>query len=401
VDRRNHHLFQPLLYQVATAALSPGDIAQPIRHVLRGRPNVAVVLAEATAVDVAGRRLVLADGVLAYDYLVLAAGASHAYFGHDEWRPHAPGLKTIEDALEIRRRVLLAFEAAEREPDAARLRALLTFVIVGGGPTGVELAGALAEIARDALAHEYRAIDPSTARILLIEAGPRILAGFAEASSRAAAGALGRRGVEVRTSTAVTRIAPGVVEAGPLAIPAATVLWAAGVTAAPLARTLGVPLDRAGRVLVEADLTIPGHPEVFVIGDLAAFLHDGPPLPGMAPVAIQMGRHAAAGIRRALRGEPARRFRYANKGIMATIGRNAAVAERGRLRLSGLAGWLAWVVVHIFFLIGFRNRLLVMIEWAWAYVTFNRGVRLITGDTQLATRRPAAAEPPERPARAS
>jgi NADH dehydrogenase len=401
VDRRNHHLFQPLLYQVATAALSPGDIAQPIRHVLRDATNVSVVLAEATAVDVAGRRLLLADGEIAYDYLVLAAGASHAYFGHEEWRAHAPGLKTIEDALEIRRRVLLAFEAAEREPDEARRRGLLTFVIVGGGPTGVELAGALAEIARDALAHEYRAIDPATARILLIESGPRVLAGFSEASSRAAARALERRGVEVRTGTTVTRIGPGIVEAGPLVIPAETVLWAAGVTAGSLGRTLGVPLDRVGRVLVEPDLSIPGHPEVFVIGDLAAFLHDGPPLPGMAPVAIQMGRHVAATIRRALRGEPARRFRYLDKGIMATIGRNAAVVERGRFRLSGLVGWLAWVMVHIFFLIGFRNRLLVMTEWAWAYATFNRGVRLITGDTRLATRRQPAAEPDERRARVS
>jgi NADH dehydrogenase len=401
VDRRNHHLFQPLLYQVATAALSPGDIAQPIRYVLRGIPNVAVVLAEATAVDLARRCLALADGELTYDYLILAAGASHAYFGHDEWQPYAPGLKTIEDGLEIRRRVLLAFEAAERETDEARRRALLTFVIVGGGPTGVELAGALAEIARDALTHEYRAIDPATARILLIEAGARILSGFAPPSSAAAARALARRGVEVRTSTTVTRIAPGVVEAGPLAIPAETVLWAAGVIAAPLARTLGVPLDRAGRVLVEPDLTVPGHPEVTVIGDLAAFLHDGAPLPGMAPVAIQMGRHVAADLRRRLRGEPARRFRYRNKGMMATVGRNAAVAERGRVRLSGFVGWVAWVLVHIVFLIGFRNRLLVLFEWAWAYVTFNRGVRLITGDTALASRRRRAAGPPERRACAS
>jgi NADH:quinone reductase (non-electrogenic) len=402
VDRRNHHLFQPLLYQVATASLSPGDIAQPIRHILRKRENVAVVLAEATGIDVAGRRVELADGEFAYDYLVVATGASHGYFGHDEWQPLAPGLKTIEDALEIRRRVLLAFEAAERETDEARRQALLSFVIVGGGPTGVELAGALAEIARDALAHEYRAIDPRQARIVLVEAGPRVLATFAEASSRAAARELAARGVDVRTGIAVTRITPGLVQAGPLQIPAETVLWAAGVIASPLARTLGVPLDRAGRVLVEPDLSLPGHPEVFVIGDLAAFLHQGgAPLPGMAPVAIQMGRHAAENILRASRGERARPFRYRNKGVMATIGRNAAVLERGRLRLSGLVGWLAWVLVHIFFLIGFRNRVLVMIEWAWAYVTFNRGVRLITGDTTLASRRLRAAEPPERQARVS
>jgi NADH dehydrogenase len=399
VDRRNHHLFQPLLYQVATAALSPGDIAQPIRHVLRRCRNVAVFLAEATAIDVTRRRVELADGDLAYDFLVLATGASHAYFGHDDWPPLAPGLKTIEDALEIRRRVLLAFEAAEREADEGRRRALLTFVIVGAGPTGVELAGALAEIARDALAHEYRTIDPRQARIVLVEAGPRVLATFAAASSAAAARALAARGVEVRTGTAVTRIAPGLVEAGSLAIPAETVLWAAGVTASPLGRTLGTRLDRAGRVLVEPDLSIAGHPEVFVIGDLAAFLHQaGTPLPGMAPVAIQMGRHAAANVLRAVRGEPPRPFRYRNKGVMATIGRNAAVAERGGLRLSGVVGWLAWVLVHIFFLIGFRNRVLVMIEWAWAYVTFNRGVRLITGDTTLASRLQQAGEPPERPA---
>ncbi|HEV8309026.1 MAG TPA: NAD(P)/FAD-dependent oxidoreductase [Methylomirabilota bacterium] len=402
VDRRNHHLFQPLLYQVATAGLSPGDIAQPIRHILRRIPNVAVVLAEATAVDLTRRRLVLADGELAYDALILATGASHAYFGHDEWRPLAPGLKTIEDALEIRRRVLLAFEAAEREPDEARRRALLTFVIVGGGPTGVELAGALAEIARDALAHEYRAIDPAQARIVLIEAGPRLLSAFAEPLGAAAARVLGARGVEVLTRTAVTRIAPGLVEAGPLLIRAETVLWAAGVTASPLARSLGVPLDRAGRVLVEPDLTIPGHPEVFVIGDLAAFRQpDGQALPGLAPVAIQMGRHAAQNILRATRGEARQPFRYRDRGMLATIGRHAAVAQRGRLQLHGWLAWLAWVIVHIFFLIGFRNRLLVMIEWAWAYATFNRGVRLITGDTELASRRNHAEEPPQGRARAS
>lgn len=391
-DRRNYHLFQPLLYQVATAGLSPGDIAQPIRHILRRSPNVAVLLAEATAVDVEHRRLVLADGELPYDYLILATGASHAYFGREEWRPYAPGLKDIEDALEIRRRVLLAFEAAEQEPDEGRRLALLTFVIVGGGPTGVELAGALAEIARDALARDFRAIDPTQARIVLLEAGARILPSFAAPLSAAAARCLAGLGVEVRTHSAVTRIAPGLVEIGPARVLAETVLWAAGVTASPLAATLGVPLDKAGRVLVEPDLTIPGHPEVCVIGDLAAFVHqDGAPLPGMAPVAIQMGRHAAANILRAVRGETMRPFRYRNKGIMATIGRHAAVAEIGRLRLTGLIAWLVWLAAHIFFLIGFRNRLLVMIEWAWAYVTFNRGVRLITGDTTLASRRGAAA----------
>jgi NADH:quinone reductase (non-electrogenic) len=400
VDRRNHHLFQPLLYQVATAALSPGDIAQPIRHILRRSPNVRVLLAEAIAVAVAARRVRLADGEIPYDVLILATGASHAYLGHEEWQPLAPGLKDIDDALEIRRRILLAFEAAEREPDPARRRGLLTFVIVGGGPTGVELAGALAEIARDVLVHDFRAIDPTQTRIVLIEAGPRLLAAFAEPLSASAARELAARGVEVRTGTAVTRIAPGLVEAGPLTVPAETVLWAAGVTASPLARSLGVPLDRAGRVLVEPDLTIPGHPDVFVIGDLAAFLHDaaspGRPLPGLAPVAIQMGRHAAENVLRTVRGAGRRPFGYRNRGVMATIGRNAAVAEVGRLELTGFLAWLVWVLVHVMSLIGFRNRLLVMVEWAWAYFTFNRGVRLITGLTGLPARPARAAEPPAR-----
>jgi NADH:ubiquinone reductase (H+-translocating) len=393
LDRRNHHLFQPLLYQVATAALSPGNIAQPIRHILRGSPNVRVFLGEASAVDLAARRVVLADGdTLGYDFLILATGASHAYFGHDEWRPLAPGLKDIDDALEIRRRMLLAFEAAEREADPARRDALLTFVIVGGGPTGVEMAGALGEIARDVLVHDFRAIDPRQARIVLLEAGPRLLAAFAPPLAAAAARELAARGVEVRPATAVTRIAPGLVEAGALRIATETVVWAAGVTASPLARTLGVPLDRVGRVLVEPDLSVAGHPEAFVIGDVAAFRHDpataGAPLPGLAPVAIQMGRHAARTILDAARGVPSRPFRYRDRGIMATIGRNAAVAESGRLRLTGFVAWLAWVLVHVLLLIGFRNRLVVMIEWAWAYLTFNRGVRLITGVSGL-PRRPA------------
>jgi NADH:ubiquinone reductase (H+-translocating) len=380
VDQHNYHLFQPLLYQVATAGLSPGDIAQPIRGVLRGSPNVRVLLAEAVSVDLEGRRLVLSDGDLRYDYLLLAAGASHAYFGHDDWRPYAPGLKDLDDALEIRRRVLGAFEAAERETDATRRRAWLTFVIVGGGPTGVELAGTLAEIARHALRQDFRAIDPGHAYVLLLEAGPRILAGFAPDLSAAAARQLALLGVEVRTGATVTRIVSGHVEVGAARIEAQTVLWAAGVTAAPLARTLGVPLDRAGRVQVLPDLSIPGHPEVFAAGDLATVAGpDGSPLPGMAPVAIQMGRHVAAAILRAVRGEERRPFRYRDKGIMATIGRHAAVAQVGRLHLTGTLAWLAWLAVHLVFLIGFRNRLLVLIEWAWAYVTYNRGVRLITG----------------------
>lgn len=391
VDRRNYHLFQPLLYQVATAGLSPGDITQPIRHILRRSPNIAVLLAEVTRVDPERRRVVLADGELSYDFLVVAAGVGHAYFGHEEWRPYAPGLKGIEDALEIRRRILLAFEAAEREPDPDRRRALLTFVVVGGGPTGVELAGAIAEVARHALARDFRAIDPTQARILLLEAGPRILAPFAEPLGEAARRHLTALGVEVRTGTPVTRIGPGVVEAGPTRIPAETVLWAAGVEASPLARSLGAPLDKAGRVLVEPDLSIPGYPETFVIGDLAAFLHQGGrPLPGMAPVAMQMGRHAARNILRLGRGEAPLPFRYRDRGMMATVGRHAAVAQLGPLRLTGFLAWVVWVVVHIFFLIGFRNRLLVMVEWAWMYFTYNRGVRLITGDSAL----PSPPRPP-------
>jgi len=387
VDRHNYHLFQPLLYQVATAGLSPGDIAQPIRNILRRSPNIAVVLAEATAVNTRARHLVLADGVLAYDYLILAAGVTHAYFGHDEWRVSAPGLKDLDDALEVRRRVLLAFEVAEREPDESRRRAWLTFVIVGGGPTGVELAGTLAEIARHTLREDFRRIDPRQARIVLLEAGSRVLSGFAESLSAAAARHLARLGVEVRTATAVTCITPGLVEASPTKIAAETVLWAAGVSASPLAQTLGVPLDRAGRVVVEPDLSVPGRPEVFVIGDLAAFLHQGgQPLPGMAPVAIQMGRHAACNILRAARGDSTRPFRYRNRGMMATIGRHAAVVEIGAFRIDGFVAWLLWLALHISVLIGFRNRLLVLIEWAWAYVTFNRGVRLITGHSGLTPR---------------
>ncbi len=381
VDRRNYHLFQPLLYQVATAGLSPGDIAQPIRHILSRSRNIEVLLAEVTSVDLGRRRVILADGDLSYDFLILATGATHAYFGHDEWRPYAPGLKGIEDALEIRRRLLLAFETAEREPDVARRRAWLTFVIVGGGPTGVELVGALAEISRFALARDFRAIDPTQARILLLESGPRILPTFAESLSRAAQVRLAAMGVEVRANCHVTRIAPGLVEAGSFAIATQTVLWAAGVAATPIARTLGVPLDKAGRVLVEPDLTVPGHPDAFVVGDLAAFLHQGgEPLPGLAPVAMQMGRQAARNVLRAARGEARLPFRYRNRGVMTTIGRNAAVAEIGPLRVSGFLAWFVWLTVHIFSLIGLRNKVLVMTEWIWAYFTYDRGVRLITGD---------------------
>ncbi len=391
VDRRNHHLFQPLLYQVATAALNPSDIAYPIRRVLRRQRNASVVLAEARSVDVTGRRVILSDGEIQYDYLIVATGATHSYFGHDDWVRFAPGLKTIEDALGIRRRVLLAFEQAERESDADRRRAWLTFIIVGGGPTGVELAGALAEIARHVLARDFRHIDPRSARVILVEAGPRILATYPPELSEKAVRQLERLGAEVQAGATVTSIdrdgvtlggnpAPrAATPSGERRIEAKTVLWAAGVLASPLARSLGVPLDRAGRVLVRPDLSISGAPDVYVIGDLAAVQQDGRPVPGVAPAAIQMGRHAAANIARALRGGPAEPFRYHDEGSLATIGRAAGVADFGRLTLSGYPAWLAWLFVHILFLIGFRNRFLVLFEWAWTYLTYDRGARLITG----------------------
>jgi NADH:ubiquinone reductase (H+-translocating) len=380
VDRRNHHLFQPLLYQVATAALSPADIAMPLRSILRDAARVRVLLADVEAVDLAARRVVLDEGTLEYDALIVAAGAGHSYFGHDEWERLAPGLKTLEDALEIRRRLLLAVEAAERVEDGAERRALLTFVVVGGGPTGVELAGAIAEIARHTIARDFRAIDPTQARVLLLEGGPRILASFPEDLAAAAARSLARLGVEVRTGALVTRITPDAVWVGGEQIRSRAVVWAAGVAGAPLARSLGVPLDRAGRVPVDPDLSVPGHPEVFVVGDLSAFPHQtGAPLPGVAPVAIQQGRTAAANAWRRLRGEPTRPFHYRDRGSMATVGRAAAVAAIGRLHLSGLPAWIAWLGVHIAYLIGFRNRFLVLFQWAWAYVTWQRGARLITG----------------------
>lgn len=380
LDRRNHHLFQPLLYQVATAALNPADIATPLRSILRRAPNITVFLAQVESVDLAGRRLVLDEGSMSYDALVLAAGAGHSYFGHDDWEPLAPSLKTLEDALEIRRRVLLAYEEAERERDGAEQRALLTSVVIGGGPTGVELAGALAEISRETIARDFRLIDPTKARIVLLEGGPRVLASFPDPLPARAVSALTRIGVEVRTGATVTRVTPDAVWLGGEQIRARTVLWAAGVAAAPLTRTLAVPLDRAGRVLVERDLSIPGHPEAFAIGDLCAFTgDDGRPLPGLAPVALQQGRTAARNVLHRLAGEPTEPFHYRDRGSMATIGRAAAVAVVGRLRLSGLPAWLAWLFVHIAFLIGFRNRFLVLFQWAWAYISWQRGARLITG----------------------
>jgi NADH dehydrogenase len=380
VDRKNHHVFQPLLYQVATAALNPSDIAEPIRRVLRAQKNATVLLAEARGVDLAQKKVLLVDGELGYDRLILATGATHSYFGHDEWARAAPGLKSIEDALGIRRRVLYAYEAAEREEDPARQREWLTFVIVGAGPTGVELAGALAEIAKHTLFRDFRRIDSTKARIVLLEGLDRILPSYVPPLAEKARRQLVRLGVEVLTSTRVTSVDEGGVSMGSGRIAARTVLWAAGVAASPLARSLGVPLDRAGRVLVSPDLSVPGHPEAVVIGDLAALTDEGRAVPGVAPAAVQEGRHAARNIVRATRGLSPLPFHYVDKGSLATVGRAAAVADFGRVKLSGLLAWLAWLFIHVFLLIGFRNRLLVLFAWAWSYVTYDRSARLITGE---------------------
>jgi NADH dehydrogenase len=381
VDRHNHHVFHPLLYQVATAALSPGDIASPIRWILRRQKNTRVLLAEARRIDVAAKRVELDHGEsLAYDYAIVAAGSSSSYFGHDEWMPIAPSLKTLDDALHLRARMLLAYEIAEREENPDLRRRLLTFVIVGGGPTGVEMAGAIAEIARQTLADEFRSIRTEQARVLLVEAGPAILPAFPETLRDAARRSLTRLGVEVREKTTVTNVEEGGVWLGAERIEAGTVMWAAGVTASPLGKTLGVPTDRAGRVLVQPDLSIPGHQDVFVVGDLA-ILKDasGQPLPGVAQVAMQQAAHAARGIIRTLNGQARKPFRYRNLGNMATIGRNAAVADLPWMRASGFAAWVLWLTIHIFWLIGFRNRLTVLVQWAGAYLTYQRSVRLITG----------------------
>ncbi len=388
VDRKNHHTFQPLLYQVATAGLSPGDIAAPIRWILRAHSNVEVLLEEVIDFDLEQKKVITKEQALDYDFLIIASGATHAYFGHQEWEPLAPGLKTIEDALEIRRRVLLAFELAERQTTEktsdSQSASPLQFVVIGGGPTGVELAGTLAEIARHAMNHEFRKIDPKQTRILLIEGGPRVLAAYSEDLSHKAEEQLRRLGVEVRTSHVVTRIEPGAVWVGGERIAAPVVLWAAGVAASPLGRKLGVPVDRAGRVLVQPDLSIPAHREVFVLGDLAALADEnGKMLPGVAPVAIQQGDWIAETIGRDLEHQPRRSFHYRDKGSLAAIGRAAAVAQFGKFELSGYFAWLAWLFVHILFLIGFRNRLLVMIQWAWSYLTYERGARLITGSDEL------------------
>jgi NADH dehydrogenase len=380
LDRGNHHLFQPLLYQVATAGLSAPDIAAPLRHILRRQRNATVLMGEAVAVDPAAKRIALADGsTLGFDFALLATGATHAYFGHDEWAPHAPGLKTLDDALEIRRRVLTAFERAETEPDADVRDAWLTFVVVGGGPTGVELAGTLAEIARHTLHDEFRRIDSRRARVLLLEAGPRILASFPDPLAAKARAQLERLGVEVRAGTPVTAIDAGGVQFGTERIAARTVLWAAGVAASPLARTLGVPLDRAGRVPVEADLGVPGHPDVFVAGDLATLQVEGRSVPGVAPAAKQMGAHVAATIRARLAGRATAPFRYRDYGNLATIGRRAAVVDLHGLRFAGFPAWAFWLAAHIFFLIGFRNRLVVLLDWAVAYWTYQRNARIVLG----------------------
>ena len=394
VDRRNHHLFQPLLYQVATAGLSAPSIAAPLRQILRKQDNVTVLLDEALDVDLAARRVRFAHETLGYDFLVVATGATHAYFGHDDWARWAPGLKTLDDAFAIRRRVLLAFERAEREDNPAQRQAWLNFVVVGGGPTGVELAGTLAEIARHTLPREFRRSDPRRARVLLVEAGPRLLAAFDPALSAKAQHQLERLGVEVQTGTAVTAIDGDGVCLGGVPLEAYTVLWAAGVAASPLGRQLGAPVDRAGRVQVAADLSLPAHPEVFVIGDLACVERaDGTLVPGVAPAAKQMGRHVAGRIRARLDADstPAP-FHYRDQGALATIGRMAAVAQFGRLRLSGPPAWWVWLLAHVYFLIGFRNRLVVLLDWAWAYWTYQRHARIVTGADADAV--PAADERP-------
>ncbi len=382
IDRHNHHLFQPLLYQVATAGLSAPDIAAPLRHILRKQRNVEVRLANVRDITPGDKTVTLDDGsVLAFDHLLLATGATHAYFGHDEWARHAPGLKTLDDALDLRRKLLLAFERAEAETDPLQRAAWLNFAIVGGGPTGVELAGTLAEIARHTLKNEFRNIDPAEARVRLIEAGPRVLASFPEDLSARASAQLQKLGVEVVTGTPVSDIREDGYQLGDDFVASRTVVWAAGVAASPLARALDVPLDRAGRVIVQPDLSIPGHPDIFVAGDLASVkTADGQPVPGVAPAAKQMGRHVGAAIMARLRGQATGTFRYRDFGNLATIGRMAAVVHVGKLKLSGLLAWWFWLGAHVFFLIGFRNRLVVLLNWAWAYWSYQRGARIILGD---------------------
>ncbi len=380
IDRNNHHLFQPLLYQVATAGLSPADIASPIRGIIGSQRNTTVMLAEVSGVDTV-RKEVIADGRrVAYDYLVLATGARHAYFGHDDWAAFAPGLKTIDDATYLRRRILLAFERAENETDTDERRRLMTFIVVGGGPTGVEMAGAIAELAKRALAADFRSIDPRGARIILVEAAPRVLTPFTEKLSGTARRSLEQLGVEVRLGAAVTDCSCEGVLLGSDFIPARTIIWAAGVMASPAGRWLGAETDRAGRVKVRADLSVPGHPDVFAIGDTAAATApDGSMLPGVAPVAKQEGQYIARALIARGRGGTVSAFRYRDYGLLATIGRSRAVAQIGGLHISGFFAWVLWSVAHVYFLIGFRNRFIVALNWAWSYITFQRGSRLITG----------------------
>jgi len=396
IDRRNHHVFQPLLYQVATAGLNPADIAYPIRSVLRNQKNVTVLLGEVTAIDKEARTVIFAEGSLDYDLLVVAAGATHSYFGHDDWERFAPGLKTIEDATEIRGRLLYAFEAAEREPDPSKRAAWLTFVVVGGGATGVEIAGALAEVARLALAADFRRIDPTQARVLLVEGSQHILGTYPESLQKSAKDQLAELGVEVIIGAQVTNIDEnGVTLAHPIEgfgdrIASHAVVWGAGVKASPLGKLLGAPTDRAGRVLVTPTLRVPDHPDIYVIGDLAALTSDGKPVPGVAPAAMQMGDYAADSIRRHVdhtADHHDEAFAYVDKGSLATIGRKRAVADLpGNIRLSGFLAWAAWLFIHIVFLIGFRNRILVLVEWFWAYITFQRGARLITNNPDRANK---------------
>jgi NADH:quinone reductase (non-electrogenic) len=384
IDRKNHHTFQPLLYQVATAKLSPADIASPIRSILGHRKNVTVLLDEAVGFDLPNKKVILRDSELTYDTLIVATGATHAYFGHTDWEAVAPGLKTIEDATEIRRRVLLAFEVAEKKAALTGKMPLLNFIVVGAGPTGVEMAGAIAEIAQKVMAKDFRSIDPTRTRVVLLEGGPRVLASYPEDLSHSAEKQLRNLRVDILTGRMVTGIEPGKVHVGDEVLLSDVTVWAAGVRASHLGALLGVPVDRAGRVLVEPDLSIPGHPDVFVLGDLAAMTQkNGKPVPGVCPAAIQMGRHTARNILLGLRGRPREPFHYLDKGSLATIGRAAGVADFGRLHFSGLIAWTLWLTVHIFFLIGFRNRLSVFMQWAWAYVTFQSGARLITGSTEL------------------
>ncbi|HEY1893346.1 MAG TPA: NAD(P)/FAD-dependent oxidoreductase [Chthoniobacterales bacterium] len=390
IDRTNYHLFQPLLYQVATAALSPADIAAPVRAILSKCKNMEVILAEVQSVDVEAKKIKTIDLEIPYDFLILATGARHSYFGHNEWEKLAPGLKSLEDAIELRRRLLMAFEYAEKITDEAARKSAMTFVIIGGGPTGVEMAGAIAEIARYTLAKDFCNIDPSQARVILIEGEPRLLASFPEDLSASAMKQLVDLGVEVRTGVRATNLTETGLQVGDEFIPCRVKIWAAGNIASFVGKTLDVPIDRVGRVVVNDDLTIPGHPEVQVIGDLANFSHQtGQPLPGVSPVAMQQGRHAARNILRMIKNREPQRFRYWNKGSMATIGRHRAVADLNFVHLSGLPAWLVWLFVHIIFLVGFRNRLVVLFQWAWAYFTFNAGARLITRNFQSEARPPA------------